>query len=137
MAEQTVELSPGESKQVSFEAIPHEAKTYQVLVNGLTGSFVAVIPPVASLRGTVLNSRGDPVERTVYVGGTYERLDTTYRIVGYLQVTHSDPETGIFRFEGLPVGKIDIWVRDWPYPMSRSVALVEGLNVVGPYIVSD
>lgn len=42
MAEQTVELSPSESKQVSFEAIPHEAKTYQVSVNRLSGSFKAL-----------------------------------------------------------------------------------------------
>lgn len=44
MAEQTVELAPGESKAVSFEAIPHEAKTYQVSVDGLSGSFEAVVP---------------------------------------------------------------------------------------------
>lgn len=42
MAQQTVTLQPGESKQVSFEAIPHEAKTYNVKVNGLTGSFVVI-----------------------------------------------------------------------------------------------
>ena len=42
MAEQPVELAPGESKVVSFEAIPAEAKTYQVSVDGLTGNFVAV-----------------------------------------------------------------------------------------------
>lgn len=41
MAEQRVDLAPGESKEVSFEAIPQEAKTYQVSVDGLTGSFVA------------------------------------------------------------------------------------------------
>ena len=41
MAEKSVTLQPGESKVISFEAIPHEAKTYQVLVNGLTGSFRA------------------------------------------------------------------------------------------------
>ena len=40
-SEQTVTLEPGESKTVSFEAIPYEAKTYQVSVNGLTGSFRA------------------------------------------------------------------------------------------------
>jgi len=44
MAKQTVTLQPGESKLVSFEAVPHEARTYQVSVNGLTGSFVAVMP---------------------------------------------------------------------------------------------
>lgn len=44
MAEQNVTLNPGESKVVSFEAIPHEAKDYQVSVNGLTGSFKATKP---------------------------------------------------------------------------------------------
>ena len=41
MAEQSVTLQPGESKLVSFEATPTKARTYQVSVNGLTGSFVA------------------------------------------------------------------------------------------------
>ena len=45
MAEQTVELALGESKVVSFEAIPNKVKTYQVSVDGLTGSFVATAPP--------------------------------------------------------------------------------------------
>ena len=43
MAEQAVELAPGESKVVTFEATPHEAKTYQVSVDVLSGSFVAVV----------------------------------------------------------------------------------------------
>ncbi|GAI61292.1 unnamed protein product [marine sediment metagenome] len=30
MAEQSVTLQPGESKVVSFEATPHEARSYQV-----------------------------------------------------------------------------------------------------------
>lgn len=42
MAEQTVELAPGESKAVSFEATPTVARIYQVSVDGLAGSFVAV-----------------------------------------------------------------------------------------------
>lgn len=40
-AEQTVELAPGESQQVSFEAVPHADKVYQVSVDGLSGSFKA------------------------------------------------------------------------------------------------
>lgn len=44
MAEQQVTLQPGESKVISFEAIPHEAKTYQVSVDGLAGSFRAIEP---------------------------------------------------------------------------------------------
>lgn len=46
MAEQIVTLNPGESKIVTFEVVAHEAKTYQVSVNGLTGSFNAVPPTV-------------------------------------------------------------------------------------------
>lgn len=41
MAEQTVTLDPGESRQVTFQVTPQQAKEYQVLVNGLTGSFIA------------------------------------------------------------------------------------------------
>lgn len=47
MAEQSVTLNPGESKVVSFEATPREAKVYQVSVDGLSGSFVAVEAPAA------------------------------------------------------------------------------------------
>ena len=45
MAEQSVTLQPGEAKAVTFEAIPREAKTYQVSVDGLSGSFVATEAP--------------------------------------------------------------------------------------------
>ena len=45
MAEQSVTLEPGESKVVTFEAIPDRAKTYQVSVDGLTGNFVAMAIP--------------------------------------------------------------------------------------------
>lgn len=44
MAEQTVELEPSESKLVSFEFTPAEARTYEVSVNGLSGSFTAIAP---------------------------------------------------------------------------------------------
>lgn len=45
MAEQQVILEPSESSVVTFEATPHEAKTYQVSVDGLTGSFRAIAVP--------------------------------------------------------------------------------------------
>lgn len=48
MAEQVIELVPGESKLVSFEAVPSVARTYQVSVDGLTGSFRAMAPPEPS-----------------------------------------------------------------------------------------
>ena len=45
MAEQTVELQPSEAKLVSFEAVPQQAKTYSVSVDGLSGSFIAIKVP--------------------------------------------------------------------------------------------
>ena len=45
MAEQIVELAPGENKLVSFEAIPNEARVYQVSINGLAGSFRTITAP--------------------------------------------------------------------------------------------
>jgi len=59
MAEQSVTLEPGESKSVSFEAIPSKAKTYQVKVNGLSGSFLAVGAPVIKINVTRAYLRED------------------------------------------------------------------------------
>ena len=50
VAEQTVTLEPGESRAISFEVTPDVAKTYQVSVDGLSGSFVATTMPVADIR---------------------------------------------------------------------------------------
>lgn len=64
MAEQVVELAPGESKVVSFEVTPTMAKSYSASVDGLSGSFVATEVPVADIR--VENLVVSPAE--VYVG---------------------------------------------------------------------
>jgi len=63
MTEQVVELVPGESKQVFFEAVPHEARTYRVSVNGLTGSFVAIAP--AGLALSLTNPKNSTAFRWV------------------------------------------------------------------------
>jgi len=55
MAEQQITLNPGESKQVSFEATPHEARTYQVSVDGLKGSFTAVAAPAVEITRITVN----------------------------------------------------------------------------------
>jgi len=49
MTEQNITLVPGESRLVSFEAIPQEARTYQVSVNGLAGSFKTIVEPYHEL----------------------------------------------------------------------------------------
>lgn len=60
MAKQTVEVAPGESKVVSFEAVPSKAKTYHVSVDGLTSSFVAreVLPEKVTFSVEVSNIPG-------------------------------------------------------------------------------
>lgn len=62
MAEQSVTLALGESKVVSFEAIPQEARTYLVTVDGLSGSFVAIAGEI------IFRSNHDP-EITCCDGG--------------------------------------------------------------------
>jgi len=46
IAQQTVTLAPEESKTVSFEVTPTVAKTYNVSVDGLSGSFRVIAPPI-------------------------------------------------------------------------------------------
>lgn len=50
MAEQIVTLAPGESKTVSFEVTPTESGTFNVSVDGLTGTFSVTEAPMADIR---------------------------------------------------------------------------------------
>lgn len=50
MAQQSITLPAGQSQVVSFEVTPTVVKTYQVSVDGLTGSFsVATLPSIRDL----------------------------------------------------------------------------------------
>lgn len=75
MAEQSVSLNPSESRLVSFEAIPHEAKVYHVSVNGLTGSFAAIAPPFYWLLPT---GHRDPENRWENEPAAYDGHTDTY-----------------------------------------------------------
>jgi len=104
MAEQTVELAPGESRVVSFEAVPHEAKVYHVSVNGLIGSFTAVAAPFYWLRPTGHVESGWNDEELAYDGWT----DTRAEVVGvgtqswspYLELTIEPTEISAVRWWG-------------------------------------
>ena len=76
MAEKIVSLEPGQSEAVSFEVTPTEAKTFQVSVDGLTGSFIATEVPVADIR--VENLVIEPAE--VYVG---EKVTISVKATNY------------------------------------------------------
>jgi len=64
MAEQNVTLQPGESKVISFEAVPQEAKTYQVSVNGISGSFRAIVPVPVDMTFTVRIINAEILDQT-------------------------------------------------------------------------
>lgn len=79
MAEQTVELAPGESKEVSFEAVPQQAKTYLVSVNGLSGSFTAIYyqTPFEGFTATV--DQLDEIEKYLTPEQYEEWIDAAYQ----------------------------------------------------------
>jgi len=119
MAEQVVILNPGESKVVSFTAVPSVAKTYQVAVDGLTGSFVASEIPVelASVYGVVtFRETGAPLSGVkVSIGGR-----TTY--------TNT---SGEYSIENLAPGNYLMTLEKEGYdPLSDTVTLVAGNNKI-------
>ncbi len=93
MAEQTVELEPGESKVISFEAIPHEARRYQVSVNGLTGSFDAIVKQV-NFTGHVTDAETGQALGDVVV----EMWEGSAKLA-----STSTDSSGFYRIENIPV----------------------------------
>ena len=133
MAEQTVTLQPSESKQVSFEAIPHEAKTYQVSVNGLTGSFVASKAPPATgmitLYGTGFDVKGTDwnwLAQWNYADGTVGvNPDDYYGWRGYNDAcTPAKP----IPLDNLVISQITVGSYEYGY---------SGLGSFGPFKVED
>ncbi len=89
MAEQIVTLNPGESKIVTFEAIPYAAKTYSVKVDGLTGSFRAASPPSGIFYGYVrtlgqTNIIPNALIQAYYDAATFTDKNGYYEIAGLL-----------------------------------------------------
>lgn len=133
MAEQTVELQPSESKPVSFEAIPHEAKTYHVSVNGLSGSFIAIpaVPSMAITRWAYIKDSTpvtlrDPMtdmSRVNYIGFRFENYEpeavanvsVVFKVIDGGEEELSPPRdrylNPITQPFMAPVGRKDIWYR--------------------------
>jgi len=76
MAQQTVTLGPGESQAVTFQVAAPVAGTYNVSIDGLSGSFRVTEAPVADIR--VENLTVSPQE--VYVG---EKVTVSVTVKNY------------------------------------------------------
>lgn len=118
MAEQTVTLQPGESKAVSFEVTPHEARTYQVSVDGLTGSFTAWAPVgQANIYGQVSDAVINQPIAAAAVSIMYTDIATT------------TDQSGHFEFLNLPVGTYVISVQASGYESFMvNLTIIEGDN---------
>lgn len=99
MAEQNITLEPSESRVINFEATPDVAKTYSVTVDGLAGSFRAIMVR------TTLSVSAEPIELE------YERGETTKTIVHILN-TGSVTATGIKLHLIIYDSNGDVW-KDW------------------------
>ena len=123
MAEQSITLAPGESRLVSFEATPQGAKTFQVSVNGLNGSFVA-LEPVVSLKATGPRNRPqsfwgvwvfDPVahERKGWRGATMDKQELDLKVESKDFMLISDYYPGWPVGYSMNYGPFKITVPDW------------------------
>lgn len=113
VSEQTVELAPGESQVVSFEAVPQLAAVYKVTVNGLFGSFTAVGVADIRVENLVIEPIEVPVGETVSISVTATNIGTdvgsktiTCKIDGGIMaektVTLAPGESMVIPFETTP-----------------------------------
>jgi len=115
MAEQSITLNPGESRVVSFEVTPQEARIYQVSVNGLTGSFKALS---TNLSGLIT----DRLDNSKIVGAKVA--------LGSL-ITYTDIN-GLYAFYGLATGSYSGLVeKDHYHPLAFTAQIVSGENRLG------
>ena len=133
MAEQSLTLQPAESKLVSFEAIPHEARTYIVRVNGLTGSFKAIAlppppppppPPPTSISG-VFTLDGVPM------GGIYVFVHPLYSL-RVIASTYTDSRgrysiTGVDPFSMVKRGAYGIYGAEVDFNLKAGQAITINL----------
>lgn len=79
----TVTLNPGESRQVDFTFSPKTARVHQVSVDGLTGSFEAIMgePGIPTIYGTVSDAQtGLPIYRAIVALYKVGAASPTYKV---------------------------------------------------------
>lgn len=121
MATQEVTLQPNESKVVSFQAVPTEARTYQVTVDGLTGSFTATAAPPPPGVGNLLVSVKDATTGQPIAGATVAIYMTT--------ISGMTDQNGQWQALNLPVGTYVVTVNASGYEsFAANIQVVEGVT---------
>jgi len=99
MTEQNVTLAPGERRSVSFEAIPQEARTFQVVVNGLAGSFTCTVrcPPRGSIIYPYYSDTPMATRKAAYQAA-YDAANAAPPYVTYLDALRLEMIYGVIPF---------------------------------------
>lgn len=122
MAEQSITLQPAESKLVSFEAVPHEVRTYQVSVDGLTGSFTAIYyqTPFEGFTATVdqlaeIEKYLTPEQYEAWIDSAYQETAAEAEAIdGYVAWSSAQGYYAITEEEFY--ANPDYWIEEFPSP---------------------
>jgi hypothetical protein len=136
MASKEVTLTPGGSEVVTFEVTPSEARIYQVAVNGLAGSFVAIpVVPEVVLSNLVIEPAEVMVGERIYIRVTGTNYSDTYY----------KAKTVIFRVDGVVVKALTYNLapgRSMEYvysfiPFEAGTYSVEADGLYGSFVVTE
>lgn len=115
-----LDMQPGEARDIAFEFVPTQAKTYNVSVDGLSGSF-EVFPQNAIIAAQVIDSVTGQIIEGAIVTLVLEDgvLQTTTNSSGYFEFTVPSGQTAtlLFRKEGY-------------LEQSRDISLHGGINLL-------
>ncbi|GAI84436.1 unnamed protein product, partial [marine sediment metagenome] len=146
MAGKTVYLNPGESEGVTFEATPTVAKTYQVSVDGLSGSFVAQAAPVGEVEITSISMsktslvEADPFTVSITFSNPHDYdvwVRPEFSLGGQAVLCGYDPDSGSYTpnwVHGYEVNSKWVWVDLGGYqPIDELIPEAYGSNMT-PYL---
>ncbi|MBA7580914.1 hypothetical protein ES708_22812 [subsurface metagenome] len=130
MAEQTVERQPGESKDVSFEVVPQEARNYLVEVNGLISTFTAIAPPpefvVSNLR---ISPTSGTLGETLHIIFDITNVGAPGRSFVQLTVERPSYTGSVKRYFTLDAGETATWTENYTLTeVGTYIATVNGLS---------
>ena len=123
VSSQSASLGAGASQAVTFTAMPNEARTYQVSVNGLISSFKAIILPQAEI--------DMPAAMTVKASGPYD--EDLYRLTFSVSI----PNRGTAPGEVQLIWGSNYLTGKWEEEMSRIVTIQPGESYYWSWVYDD